>query len=266
MPALLFPDRLFRICIRFRLGLAIPELSTDKLCHCGYPVRDDPYGHHLFSCACGERIYLHNLGIHAWQKIFDDVRRLSFRTEVPLLRELGMSVPSIDANQRMDFIVRLLQAVTIPSRAQEECDHLFCDFTLVDPCCDSYCKKASKSIGVTALDAEQRKVTKYAKVVDCVSEGRLFVPIGMECFGCLGRCALELLHALAHDMPIDDERDRSIACGRLVERWMSLIGSIVQKGVARYLLNRMASINGRSMSYRSSIHELLHRGRKVPWS
>jgi hypothetical protein len=221
----------------------------------------DPFGHHLFSCACGDRIRLHDAGIHAWRRILSDARCLSVRTEV-LLSELdtGTELSRDDSKLRMDVVARLHSAIPLP-RVSGEFDFLWCDFTLVDPCCDSYLSSSSRMDGSTVRDAEKKKIAKYGALIDDVDNSRIFIPLGIECYGSLGRHAIDLLHALAQVVSIDNERDESLARGRLVDRWLSIIASMVQKGVAYFMLNRIASINGRSMPLRVSIHELLHARR-----
>jgi hypothetical protein len=250
---LTFPDRLFAVAVRLRLGCYIPCVALVSRCSCGGTV--DPYGDHFLLCRSGnERNRRHAAGIRVWRSIFLQ-SRCSVRVE-QLLRSYGIHLPDADSDRRsMDLVAS--PGWDLPGFP--DVDSLFCDYTVVHPCASSYLVSAADCDGSAVLKAERKKNAKYKASVESKEFGRSFVPLACEVFGRLGQSFLALLRALAHVVSSDRTSDEVTSRGRWVERWMRSHSVALQCANARLILSRAMHASTAGMRpMHVSINDLLH--------
>eukprot|EP00820_Chromera_velia_P004464 Cvel_17486.t1-p1 / transcript=Cvel_17486.t1 / gene=Cvel_17486 / organism=Chromera_velia_CCMP2878 / gene_product=hypothetical protein / transcript_product=hypothetical protein / location=Cvel_scaffold1400:445-8529(-) / protein_length=1259 / sequence_SO=supercontig / SO=protein_coding / is_pseudo=false len=168
-----FPPVVYRVAIRIRLGLGIPEMRRAGVCVCGSPL--NPRGHHTQKCPNGEGVHWrHEQVKRAFTQILRRLRHTHVLEETTL-GHLGVATDSHLAdqrNKRADIFASLSNSDTI-----------LADVSITFPISSDAARlrTRSKTAGAAAKTKSEEKQRKY--VVAARSVGLRFIPLVFETFG-----------------------------------------------------------------------------------
>uniref|UniRef100_A0A0G4IEJ2 Uncharacterized protein n=1 Tax=Chromera velia CCMP2878 TaxID=1169474 RepID=A0A0G4IEJ2_9ALVE len=210
-----FPPAVYRVALRIRLGLPIPEMRRAGVCVCGSPL--DPRGHHAQKCPnhYGGGVYWRYEQVKgAFTQILRGLRHTHVLEETTF-GHLGVATDSRlteECNKRVDLFASLSNG-----------DTLLADVSVTFPISSdaSRLRTRSKTAGAAAKTKSEEKVRKYAVAARAV--GLRFVPLVFETFGCPDRETVsfvkELVSVASSKAGFSTEGELMAVQARLTDRY-----------------------------------------------
>jgi hypothetical protein len=220
---LTFPKQAYRVFLKRRFGVAIPQIPADRRCTCKPKPELDRLGTHLV-CGCPkgrERFTTHD-------SVAMCIRDMAKAAGAYAKFENPDQFRAIDASNgtRPDLLfVGILE------------QQILGDVLITEPCCKSLARRQAETQGFAAAKGEVSKRSKYGAPAS--QGGQVFVPFVFETYGYWGKAFQEFFAATIKHA----EEYSGIPGEALSIYWRRRISVTLHKTMAEGILARVGRIN-----------------------